>query len=215
MTIPGGDIAGMGQRTIIHFVDADSRLRADLARTAFAMGHHAEVYADLAELCDHPPQSGIVVMRDCPATGGIEVALDLLARCGIWLPVVAMDETPQTGRVVAAIKAGAFDYLPLPIEAERLGAMIERIGEEAGELAEARRRMIEARGRIGNLSAREREVLDRLAAGNSNKSIARELQISPRTVEIHRANMMSKLGASHAAEAVRLRIEARIEGTGS
>jgi len=70
--------------------------------------------------------------------------------------------------------------------------------------------MIEARSRIENLSTREREVLDWLAQGSSNKAIARELQISPRTVEIHRANMMSKLGASHAADAVRLRLEAEL-----
>ena len=76
---------------------------------------------------------------------------------------------------------------------------------------EARRRMIEARNRISNLSRREREVLDWLAEGSSNKAIARELEISPRTVEIHRANMMSKLGARHAAEAVRLKLEAQIE----
>ncbi|MFN6934212.1 MAG: response regulator transcription factor [Tsuneonella sp.] len=202
----------MGQRNIFHFVEGDIRTRADLARTAFAMGHHAEVYADLAELCEHPPQRGIIVARYRPEGGGIEATLDLLARIGIWLPVVAMDETPPTARVVAAIKSGALDYLSLPLEAERLDAMIERIGEEAREHAEARRRMVEARGRIGALSAREREVLDWLAMGSSNKAIARELQISPRTVEIHRANMMSKLGASHAADAVRLRIEARLDG---
>ncbi|ANY19753.1 Transcriptional regulatory protein FixJ [Tsuneonella dongtanensis] len=202
----------MGQRNVIHFVDADIRMRADLARTAFAMGHHAEVYADLGELCEHPPQRGIVVVRDQLESGGIEATLDLLARVGIWLPVVAMDEAPRTARVVAAIKAGALDYLPLPLEPERLDAMLERIGDEAREHAEARRRMVEARGRIGALSTREREVLDWLAMGSSNKAIARELQISPRTVEIHRANMMTKLGASHAAEAVRLRIEARLDG---
>ena len=202
----------MGQRNIFHFVEGDIRTRADLARTAFAMGHHAEVYADLAELCEHPPQRGIIVARDRPEGGGIEATLDLLTRIGIWLPVVAMDEAPPTARVVAAIKSGALDYLSLPLEAERLDAMIERIGEEAIEHAEARRRMVEARGRIGALSAREREVLDWLAMGSSNKAIARELHISPRTVEIHRANMMSKLGASHAADAVRLRIEARLDG---
>jgi FixJ family two-component response regulator len=71
--------------------------------------------------------------------------------------------------------------------------------------------MIEARDRISTLSTREREVLDWLAEGSSNKAIARELDISPRTVEIHRANMMNKLGARHAAEAVRLRLEAKLE----
>jgi FixJ family two-component response regulator len=71
--------------------------------------------------------------------------------------------------------------------------------------------MIEARDRIASLSVREREVLEWLAQGSSNKVIARELDISPRTVEIHRANMMHKLGARHAAEAVRLKLEAKLE----
>ena len=202
----------MGQKNIIHFVEAETRTRAELARIAFAMGHHAEVYADLGELCEHPPQRGVVILRDDVETGGIEAALDLLARCGVWLPLIGMDEAPRTSRVVAAVKAGAIDYLALPLDPERLRAMLERIGDEARDHAEARRRMIEARGRIANLSAREREVLEWLTLGSSNKTIARELQISPRTVEIHRANMMSKLGASHAAEAVRLRLEAGIEG---
>lgn len=204
----------MEERQVIHFVDAASRMRADVARVAFGLGHHAEVYADLGELCEHPRPRGIVVVRDDLAAGGMAATLELLARRGIWLPLVAMDEAPSTARVVAAIKAGALDYLPLPLEPERLAAMLGRIGEEARAHAEARRRMIEARGRIDNLSVREREVLDWLAQGSSNKAIARELAISPRTVEIHRANMMNKLGAGHAAEAVRLRIEAGIDGTG-
>lgn len=73
--------------------------------------------------------------------------------------------------------------------------------------------MIEARDRIASLSEREREVLEWLSEGSSNKVMARELEISPRTVEIHRANMMNKLGARHAAEAVRLRLEAKLEPT--
>ncbi|WP_246449656.1 response regulator transcription factor [Qipengyuania soli] len=87
-----------------------------------------------------------------------------------------------------------------------------RINSEAGAFADAHRRMIEARNRIAVLSTREREVLDWLAEGCSNKLIASEMSISPRTVEIHRAKMMSKLGADHVSQAVRLRMEANLEG---
>jgi two-component system, LuxR family, response regulator FixJ len=198
----------MSERQVIHFVDADTRTRAELARLAFSLGHHAEVYADLIEICEHPPQRGIAVVRDDFEQGGVEAAFELFGRCGIWLPLVAMDEAPETARVVSAIKAGALDYLPLPLAPERLSDMLSKLDREAQAHSEARRRMMQARGRIENLSAREREVLDWLAQGSSNKAIARELQISPRTVEIHRANMMSKLGANHAADAVRLRLEA-------
>ncbi len=137
--------------------------------------------------------------------------MKLLAASAIWLPIVAVDIEPNTRRTVAAIKAGALDYLALPLDPDRLRQTLDRLEEEALELVTARRRMVEARGRISNLSSREREVLDWLTEGSSNKAIARELDISPRTVEIHRANMMTKLGASHAAEAVRLKIEAQLE----
>jgi two-component system, LuxR family, response regulator FixJ len=194
----------MSGRQILHFVDADTRTRAELARMAFALDHHAEVYADLIELC------GIVIVRDDFEHGGIEAAVELFGRFDIGLPIVAVDEAPETARVVAAIKAGALDYLSLPLAPERLAEMLGRVDEEARAHSEARRRMIEARSRIRSLSGREREVLDWLAQGSCNKTIARALAISPRTVEIHRSKMMSKLGASHAADAVRLRFESGI-----
>ena len=101
--------------------------------------------------------------------------------------------------IVAAIKAGALDYLALPIKPDQLLRTLSKLEPEAEEFPLARRRVIEARNRIESLSGREREVLEWLSAGSSNKVIARELEISPRTVEIHRANMMAKLGAQHAA----------------
>jgi FixJ family two-component response regulator len=99
----------------------------------------------------------------------------------------------------------------LPLTEAEFVRMVAHVVADAGRHGEARRRLIEARQRIGTLSRGEREVLDWLSEGCSNKAIARALEISPRTVEIHRANMMEKLGATHSAEAVRLRLEARFD----
>lgn len=201
----------MSQKQTIHFVEPDTRQRAELARLTLALGHHAEVYADIAELCERPPHEGILAVRQGEGAGGIATLIERLAEAGVWLPVVAMDEAPQPESVVAAMRDGALDYVALPLDSARLADLLERIEVEARAHAAALRRMQEARSRIARLSPREREVLDWLAEGSSNKTIARELSISPRTVEIHRANMMGKLGARHSAEAVRLRLEAALD----
>lgn len=192
----------------IHILGGDSRSRAEQARLAFAMGHHAEVYSDLPELFDASPEEGVILAFDNVAEDGMVALLEQLSDHGIWLPVVAASHSSDVYDAVAAIRGGAFDYLCLPLTAEALGRLIDHAVAEAARHIDARRRLVEARQRIGSLSKREREVLDWLSEGCSNKAIARTLAISPRTVEIHRANMMDKLGASHAAEAVRLRLEA-------
>lgn len=200
----------MEYKRTLHIVDSSSRVRAELARIGFNLGHHAEVYGNLAEFTHRPPTDGIVLLRDDRVSPALETVIEQFADSDIWLPVLAMDVDPDTGRVVAAIKAGALDYISLPVDSAYLSRVLANITEEAMAYGEARKRMIEARNRITSLSNRERQVLDWLSQGNSNKVIARELEISPRTVEIHRANMMTKLGASHAADAVRMRIEAEL-----
>jgi len=201
----------MTRKASLHFIDSSSRHRAELARVGFSLGHHSEVYGDMSELSVHPPREGIIIARDTTEEGGVATILERLSRLGIWLPLIAVDVQPRPGRIVEAIKAGALDYLSLPLDPERFSRCLTRIEKEAEVFGAQRRCMIEARDRIASLSQREREVLDWLAEGSSNKVIARELDISPRTVEIHRANMMTKLGARHAAEAVRLKLEAKLE----
>lgn len=201
----------MEQRITLHIAGGTSRSRAEQARIAFGLGHHAEVYSDLDELLDRPPRSGVIVACENLLDGGIAALLERLGDEGIWAPLVAASAEPSVDEVVGAIQAGALDYLQLPLTEAELVRMIEHLHSDAGRHAEARRRLVEARRRIGALSKREREVLDWLSEGCSNKAIARELEISPRTVEIHRANMMDKLGANHAAEAVRLRLDAGLE----
>ncbi|MDP4575858.1 LuxR C-terminal-related transcriptional regulator [Qipengyuania sp. G39] len=201
----------MEQRQTLHIVGGSSRSRAEQAHLGYKLGHHCEIYANVGELIEHVPDSGMILAFDDPAEGGVSRVLRALSVIGKWLPVVATSFDPRPTCVVEAIKAGALDYLRLPLKEDRLGSAIARIAGEADAYAHARRKMVEARNRIAVLSPREREVLDWLAEGCSNKMIARELSISPRTVEIHRANMMTKLGAEHPSQAVRLKLEAQLE----
>jgi FixJ family two-component response regulator len=199
-------------RITLHIVDSDTRSRAEQARTAFALGHHAEVYADLAEFLSRTPSGGIVLLRERALDREpLDELFERLGERGIWTPLIVCDEEPRIERVVAAIKSGALDYLGLPLEAGRLARSLARVAVEAETQGKAHEHLADARRRVALLSKREREVLELLALGSSNKLIARELSISPRTVEIHRSNMMTKLGAGHAAEAVRLWLESGLE----
>lgn len=198
----------MADRITLHILDGDSARRAQLARLAFAAGHHAEIYASAEELLTHAPSTGLVLAHDEPVGEGIPRLIAAMMHAGHWLPVIAISDAPETSAVVRAIKAGALDYLAMPSQIAPLNEAVAGAGREADTYRAQRARAAEARQRISRLSSREREVLDRLAEGCSNKAIARDLDISPRTVEIHRMKMMGKLGARHAAEAVRLRIEA-------
>lgn len=201
--------SGVMENTILHIVGGDSRARAEQARVIFGIGHHAEVYADLDEFLARPPREGIVMMDDSGMFDFPAAVLETFSRRGVWLPLVVTSATPSTERAVSAIKRGALDYFPLPLDSGTFADRLEELAEEAQAQARARRRLIEARNHMSRLSRRESEVLELLSAGSSNKEIARHLAISPRTVEIHRANMMSKLGAHHAADAIRTWLDAR------
>ena len=201
------------ERTVLHIVGGESRSRAEQARIAFALGHHAEVYADVDELLDRPPLGGIVLAAESGEPGSTARLIERLGEFGIWLPVVMTASAIDLERVVAAIRAGALDYLALPLEMGSFARRLQGIVAEAGPYAERRRREVEALRRIAMLSRRERQVLGFLSAGLANKEIAQQLEISPRTVEIHRANMMLKLGAGHPADAVKAWIAAGLDRT--
>lgn len=196
----------------LHIVGGESRSRAEQAHIAFGLGHHAEVYADLDELLARPPRDGLLLVADEGSAGFPATTITRLADRGVWLPVVvtASETNGSTERAVNAIKGGAIDYFTLPLQAADISSKLPKLVQEASGQAAGRRRLIEARGQMSRLSRRESEVLELLSAGSSNKEIARHLEISPRTVEIHRANMMSKLGAHHAADAIRTWLDAGV-----
>lgn len=198
----------MGSDGTVHVVASTSTTRADRARACVQLGYHAEIYGDYEELLIAKPKRGVVLVEDIAQRGGISWLLSRMDAHGFWLPVIATAPNAQTCRVVQAVRGGALDYLSLPVDDDRLGAALDAAMTQWQTGFGAHRKALEARAKLATLTAREIEVLDRLVAGSSNKLIARELEISPRTVEIHRANMMAKLGAHNAADAVRLRLEA-------
>lgn len=193
---------------VVHIVALASVERAEQARACFALGYHAEIYGNYEELLAGRPLRGLVLAEDIAARGGIASLIAGMNAHGFWLPVIATAAMAEAHRVVEAVRSGALDYLSLPLDSGRLAAALETAITEGQAMGAAQRQAVDARARLATLTARESEVLDLLVAGSSNKMIARELAISPRTVEIHRANMMTKLGAHHAADAVRLRLEA-------
>lgn len=191
-------------------VDSDLRRRAKLSHGLVDSGVHVEPFENVSELIDHWPRDGLILAHDDGDT--LNRLIDYMAGSGNWLPLVAFAEAPATRRVVEAMQDGVLDYVVWPVNDAELLATLTRAEERGRTQTNARLREAVARSRIEVLSEREREVLGGVATGLSNELIARQLGISSRTVEIHRANMLTKMGAHHTSEAIRIAIEASLVG---
>jgi two-component system, LuxR family, response regulator FixJ len=196
-----------GARHII-LVDEDVRRRAAISHYLSGRGIHVEPFETVAELSGHWPRQGLILINDVAET--IPLLTERLVQSGNWLPVVAFGEEPAPRRIVDAILGGAIDYLAWPFDDAELTQTLETAQARAEQVGHAKLREAVARSRIERLTPRERAVLTGMASGQSNRSIAEQLEISPRTVEIHRANMLSKIGAAHTSEAIRIAIEASL-----
>lgn len=180
----------------VHLVVHDPALRTALAKSLEALECRVQVYdsarAFLLELNGVVP--GCVILNiHMPEIDGLEVQRKMNA-AGLNLPVIVLDGH-DVPRAVEAMKLGAMEYLERPYTAEALQAALEE-GFHRLENGRAVEAVVEAaRLTIARLTPREHEVLLGLMAGLANKQIARDLAVSPRTVELHRANMMEKVGA--------------------
>jgi two-component system, LuxR family, response regulator FixJ len=193
----------------IHVVDADVIRRNQVARSILNSTRHAEIYESISEFLSRDPDSGLVMAAE-------QESLSLLAAisdgsCAI--PVVFYGARPDPKDVSVAVRAGALDFLTWPQPDFDLIADLERLVGEAQQRQKAFFQIQDAKRRVNTLTSREKEVLEKLARGNSNKQTAAEICISDRTVEIHRANAMRKLNAATTAEAVRLAICAGLDAT--
>jgi len=197
----------------LYVVDDDDAIRRSLAFLLKTSGFGVQVFEGglpfLKAAAGLEPGCVLLDVR-MPDMDGLEVQRELRAR-GVMLPVIIMTGHGDIDMAVAAMKAGASDFIEKPFEKATLLACIESARKQSIATRGLGARAQEAQARLNVLTDREREVLDGLVEGLPNKTIAYDLGISPRTVEIHRANLMQKLEVRSLAEALRIAFHA-VEG---
>src|SRR5437868_5439362 len=199
----------MPDNAIVHLIDDDEDVRRALAFLLGTAGLAVKVYESAILFLDHynGSQTGCIVSDvRMPGMDGLQL-LKRLKEMGVKLPVVILTGHADVALAVEAMKWGAVDFIEKPFSDEvLLGAIqsalqLRQNSPSAGDVEQIRARMT-------SLTPREREVLAGLLKGHPNKTIAYDLGLSPRTVEVHRANVMSKMAAASLSELVRMALSA-------
>jgi two-component system response regulator FixJ len=200
----------MTDRTVIHVIDDDAAMRDSLAFLLDVNGFEPRVHESAnAFLSGLPGPELQCVVSDIrmPGMNGIELVRKLKNE-GAGCPVILITGHGDVALAVEAMKAGAADFIEKPFDdAALLGAIRAALQSYPATQTDGTARR-EAEARLAELSPRERDVLQGLVAGKINKVIAHELSISPRTVEVYRANLMAKTGARSMSELMRLALTA-------
>lgn len=194
---------------VVHVVDDDPAIRDSLSFLLSTVDIEARTYesalAFLERLQDLAPGCIVTDVR-MPGMTGLELVAKL-KELGVARPVIVLTGHADVSLAVEAMKAGVVDFIEKPFNDETLLAAVQtalaRDESDAGRQAE--RAQVEVR--IAQLSAREHDVFDSIVTGESNKSTALKLGISPRTVEIYRANVMEKMGAKTLSDLVRMALQ--------
>ena len=200
----------------VHVIDRDVMRRGGCCFHLRKHGFSATPYESVDEFAESLPTEGVVLVYD--DEGAVASVAIALARSHGSLPVVACSEDPDPSRIVAAVIDGAIEYCRLR-EADgtlprAINNAIERAARRSGVLSGAAHLSLvdvaSASSRIDRLSPREREILAGMVEGVSSRIMAEYLEISPRTVEMHRAKLLSKMGVRRSTEAIRLALEAGV-----
>lgn len=195
---------------IVHVIDDDDAVRDSLALLMEAAGLTAHTYAcaeDFLEAVDRAEPGCVITDVRMPDMSGLELLHRLSDRLDQF-PVIVLTGEADVPMAVEALKGGALDLIEKPYAAGAILAAVTGALRQLETRRDRTSRRAESSQRLAALSAREREVLQGLLEGHSNKEIARDLSISPRTVEAYRANLMMKMGAESLSELVRMSLEA-------
>jgi len=199
-------------RPVLHIVDDDDGFRESLV--ALLDGHEFDVATSasvdefLARIPAERPACALVDLH-MPRRSGLDL-LQTLGKTRIGVPVIMMTGAGDVPSAVRAIKAGAIDFIEKPLERDRLLEAVRAAFAHSRDRVSRRRTASAFHQRLDRLTEREREVLEHLLRGRSNKTIAFELRISPRTVEIHRARVMQKLEMETAAQLIQAAVHAGV-----
>jgi two-component system response regulator FixJ len=194
----------MNELPVIHIVDDEADVRESLSALLGTAGYRIREYSCGRDfLADHPWNRGcLLVDVRMPGMDGLALQ-DEVIRLGLDLPIIVMTGHGDVSMAVRAMKAGALDFVEKPFDDETLFRCVEaalKINERMND------RLVEAetaRNALKLLTPRERTVLEQLVAGQTNKGAARELGISSRTIEVHRARIMTKIKAHSLSDLVR------------
>jgi two-component system response regulator FixJ len=199
---------------LIHVVDDDELVRASLSYILSNHGYSTQIYSGGAELFQESRlDRGSILLDICmPGMSGLEVLMEL-ARRGCTLPVVAMSARGDIPAAVHAMKLGAIDFIAKPLNERDLLQAVFRASESSGQADTRRQVEVAAAARVDRLTPRQRQILQGLLDGLSNKGIAGRLGICSRTIEMHRACMKVTLGIKSVSETVRLAIDANMVPT--
>jgi len=201
-----------GPNGCVYVVEDDDAVRRSLALLLRAEGHDVESFTSaevFLEALERLRPGCIISDIRMPGMDGLQLQ-DELARRRIRLPMIVVTGHGDVPMAVRAMKAGAVEFVEKPYEEQRiLDAVTRALSRAASEWHEQQEKAA-AQARLDQLSPRELDVLRGLLDGRANKIIAHDLGISPRTVEIHRANMMTKLGVRSLAEAIQLALSVEL-----
>jgi two-component system, LuxR family, response regulator FixJ len=194
---------------VVHIVDDDAPMRDSVAFLLGAEDIQTRTYESARALLDRRAElepGCIVTDIRMPGMNGLEMVLEL-KRIGVLLPVIVLTGHADVSLAVQAMKAGVVDFLEKPFQDEALLRAVRTSLSQSGNEVSRQKELAEIADRAAQLTARERDVFEAIVAGDSNKTAALRLGISPRTVEIYRANVMTKMHANSLSELVRMALQ--------
>lgn len=207
----------MPDNQTVYLIDDDEDVRRSVSFLLSTAGFAVRVYESaltFLEKLEGLPQGCIVSDVRMPGMDGVELLRNLKGR-GVTMPMIIMTGHGDVALAVSAMKAGAVDFIEKPFGDEVLISSVRTGLARLSTNSQSEAEIMQIRARAGDLSTRERQVLDGLLRGLPNKTIAYDLSLSPRTVEVHRAAVMAKMGAKSLSELVRMAMLGRLtDGSG-